>query len=102
MATTGVRSTSRGRTSTSTRTSYTSNDGNIFGSAGPVDLHANVSVDSDADDDDGTDGNITFSLDHRTAAYTLALDADSGCGDAERCGGGHHPAHQPDGGRWSD
>ena len=57
---------------------YGSQDGNIR-FAGPVDLHANVSVDSDQDND-GTDGTITFTstIDAADKGFqSLTLDADS-------------------------
>ena len=55
--------------------SYTSNDGNII-FRGAVDLHANVMVNSD-EDDDSADGNITFTW-TIDGAHTLTLDADTG------------------------
>ena len=55
--------------------SYYSDDGNIT-FTGPVDLHADMTVDSDADDDN-TDGNITFTS-TIDGSHVLTLDADSG------------------------
>ena len=60
-------------------TSYASQGGNIRFD-GPVDLHANVTVDSD-EDDDGTDGSITFTSTVNAVAegaQSLTLDADGG------------------------
>ena len=60
-------------------TTYGSQDGNIR-FAGRVDLHANVTVDSDQDND-GNDGSITFTSDVNAASsgtQSLTLDADGG------------------------
>ena len=54
---------------------YTSEDGDIAFD-GPVDLHTDVTVDSDADDD-GADGSIRFTA-TLDGAYALTLDADGG------------------------
>ena len=54
---------------------YRSDDGNIT-FTGPVDLHANVTVNSDQDND-GTDGSITFTS-TVNGARALTLDADGG------------------------
>ena len=58
---------------------YESDDGNIT-FTGPVDLHYDVTVDSDADDD-GTDGNIRFTSTvdgDAPGLRALTLDADAG------------------------
>ena len=53
---------------------------------GPVDLHANVTVDSDKDDD-ATDGDITFTS-TINGAKSLTLDADGGAVDVQGAVGG--------------
>ena len=67
---------------------YWSDDGNIA-FTGAVDLHANVSVDSDRDND-GTDGSITFSstVDSSGSARTLTLDASTGAVNLQGAAGG--------------
>ena len=69
-------------------TTYNSDDGNIT-FTGPVDLHANVSVDSDANND-GTDGSITFSstVNSSVSARTLTLDASTGAVNLQGAVGG--------------
>ena len=64
---------------------YASNDGNIR-FAGAVDLHANVTVNSDQNDD-GTDGSITFTS-TINGARTLTLDADTGAVNLQGAVGG--------------
>ncbi len=64
---------------------YRSDDGNIT-FTGPVDLHANVTVDSDRDND-GTDGSITFSS-TVNGGHTLTLDADTGSVEVRGAAGG--------------
>ena len=66
-------------------TTYTSDDGDIK-FTGPVDLHANVTVDSDKDDD-ATDGDITFTS-TINGAKSLTLDADGGAVDVQGAVGG--------------
>ena len=69
-------------------TTYNSDDGNIT-FTGPVDLHANVSVDSDANND-GTDGSITFTstVNSSGSARTLTLDASTGAVNLQGAVGG--------------
>ncbi len=69
-------------------TTYNSDDGNIK-FTGPVDLHANVSVDSDKDDDT-TDGDITFTstINSSGSARTLTLDASTGAVNLQGAAGG--------------
>ena len=70
-------------------TTYTSNDGDIE-FTGPVDLHANVTVDSDKDND-SVDGKIIFNstVDAATAGtQSLTLDADRGAVDLKGAVGG--------------
>ncbi len=64
---------------------YYSDDGDIT-FTGPVDLHANVSVDSDKNDDT-TDGDITFTS-TVNGGRTLMLDADGGAVDLQGAAGG--------------
>ena len=59
-------------------TTYRSDDGNIT-FTGPVDLHADVTVNSDRDND-GTDGSITFTS-TVNGAHALTLDAHTGSVD---------------------
>ena len=85
-------------------TVYETDGGNVT-FTGPVDLTANVSVDSDKDGT-GTDGSITFSstVDATTAGgQSLTLDAKHGGGDVERGGGRHVEAERSDDhGRYRD
>ena len=77
-------------------TVYETDGGNVT-FTGPVDLTANVSVDSDKDGT-GTDGRITFSS-TIDGGQTLTLDADGGAVALQGNVGGTHQADEPDGGR---
>ena len=75
---------------------YKSDDGNMI-FRGPVDLHANVSMNSD-EDDDGDDGLIRFTstVNSSGGARTLTLDASTGAVESARCGGRRQQAVKPD------
>ena len=65
--------------------SYQSEDG-VIKFTGPVELHVDVTMDSDADDD-GTDGNITFTS-TVDGGHALTVDADGGEVDLQGAVGG--------------